>query len=124
MSAAQGTRLAFGKFGPQTDHVEQLGDPRRNVGSGDLALHGKHLGQRRTDGHARIERRGRVLKDHRGFAAQALQIDTAAPGHVDVIEDDLPGGNVIQAQNGAAQRALAAAGLADQPQRFTRANAQ
>ncbi|MGY3024483.1 hypothetical protein ACVWXR_002318 [Pseudomonas lurida] len=65
---------------------------------------------------ARVQRRIRVLEDHRGFLAQASDVDSAAVGHVDAIEQHLPGADRVQVQDGAAEGAFAAARLTDQPQ--------
>ena len=74
----------------------------------------KGLPHRKTDGFARIQRAGRVLKDrlHGGAEGKPVQLRALPPHH----PDRALIGN--QSENRVGQRRFAAAGLAHQPEEF------
>jgi len=55
---------------------------------------------------------------------QPGNVDGAAMGHVDTVEQHLPGADRVEVQNCPAQGALATAGLAHQTQGFTDSEVQ
>src|ERR1019366_8571240 len=59
--------------------------------------------------------RVRVLEDHLHFAVKSLQLGTLAIGHVRPFEQDRPRGWIEQPDQQTRRRALAAAGLPDDP---------
>ncbi len=124
---ADALTLAAGEFvGPavqrlarQAHGVHQRCDANleilRGFGEAEIA---DRLGQDVAHAHARVEARERILEHHLHAAAHLAHrarrsvVDTLA------VEDDLARSNLEQPQNGAADRRLAAAGLADQRQRL------
>ncbi|MGY4426760.1 hypothetical protein ACVWY2_009209 [Bradyrhizobium sp. JR6.1] len=66
----------------------------------------------------RIERGDRVLKDQLHAPAHLAQRLALQGGEVVAVEQHLAGDRLAQLQHGAAERGLAAAGFADQPQRL------
>src|SRR6204780_1560655 len=72
----------------------------------------------RADAHARIERRIRILKDDLDIAAQDTQLIGRQRSDLLAFEIDLSGSRFDQAKHATPCGRLAAAGLADQPQRF------
>src|SRR5712691_13031670 len=93
-------------------------------------MRGQHFGHLTADRKGWVERRHRFLKDHRDAgsadASQAVGIKSAK---VLALEEDLPAGDVAwrrrdQAQNRQGSDRLAAARLADEPDRLTRKHVQ
>ena len=76
------------------------------------------------DRHARIERRVRILEDHLHVLPRAAQLGAGQLRDVDVAEHHAPAGRFDQPQHRPAERRLAAAGLADQPERLARKNVE
>src|SRR6185503_6221535 len=66
--------------------------------------------------HARIERAVGVLEDHLHASAQRDQLARAHAADVLPVEQDLALGRLLEPQDAATRRRLAAAALADQPQ--------
>ena len=71
-------------------------------------------------GHARVERGQRVLKDHLHVAAVGAHAGLRQAGQVLAQPRHRSAGRLDQLQHGAAERGLAAAGLADDAQGFPR----
>ena len=71
-----------------------------------------------ADAHPRIERADRVLEDDLHVPAHLLQRRALEGDHVDAVEADLARGRLEQPQQRASERRLAAAGLADEPDRL------
>ena len=69
-------------------------------------------------GHARIERGERVLEDDLHRAPVRPQLGLAEIGDVLAVDPDAAAGRLDQAQDAARHRRFAAAGFADQPERF------
>ncbi len=72
-----------------------------------------------ADGHARIERGKGILEDELHVAPHGAQIAAAEIEHVLPVKADLAGARFDEAQDAAGRGGLAAAGFADQSQRFT-----
>ena len=70
------------------------------------------------DRHARVQRGIRILEDHGCLAAEGLNVGLGADGLA--VVDDLAGRGLVEVQDGAADRRLAAAGFTDQTERFAR----
>ena len=71
------------------------------------------LGNDLNDGLAGIKTCVRVLEDNLQFLTHFLHLPGIVLGNIIAIIQDLSGSGLNQAQNGATQRALSAAGLAD-----------
>ena len=111
--------IAIDDIGGQTDPREHVGDGCTTL----LAIHLRRMDAQRfgddlAHGHARIETGERILKDDLHIAPQGphgrdrLALDgTTEPDH-------LPFGDRHETQNGACERRLAAARLADDAERF------
>ena len=72
----------------------------------------------RADGLARVQRRIRVLEDHLHVAADGPKVVALHPRDVPAVEPDGAVRRVVQAHGHAGERALAAPGLADEPDGF------
>src|SRR5687767_593592 len=74
------------------------------------------------DPHAWIQRRVGILEDHLYPPADILQVSRVRAKDIFAVKQCLAGARLLQAHQGARHRRLAAAALADQPQRFTFVN--
>ena len=81
-------------------------------------MHAQRLADHASDRVARVQRGVRILEDHLHPLAQRPQLAFAEVRDVRAVEDDLAAGRLVQAQEGAADRRLAAPGLADEPERL------
>jgi hypothetical protein len=73
----------------------------------------------RADRVPRVQRRVRVLEDHLHVPPQRAQLALRQVGDVRALEDDRTTGRFEEPDEHAARGRLAAAGLADQPQRLS-----
>src|SRR5262249_8101326 len=73
----------------------------------------------RSDRHARIQRRERILENHLDPSAELPHLARAQLGELDAVELDRSGRRLDQAKNHAACRGLAATGFADEAERLT-----
>ncbi len=110
-------------FGAQPDHAEQV----RNLfvylfATGNIVdLHG--FADQLAQGHAWVERRIRVLKDHLHVAARLLQMSSIEiryidPAQVAILEPDLAGSWLMGAQNDATRGGLATPAFSHKPKRL------
>jgi hypothetical protein len=119
LTARELVRIAIVVLGREADDVHQLLHaflrfrPR-------LPVDHERVGDDRAHPLARVERCRRVLEHHLQLAPQRPQSPAAEPRDVAALEDDLPRGQLVQAHEAAAERRLAAAGLADETERLTR----
>ena len=98
--------------------IQQLGGPPRHLRLLQPMMQRDRLTQDVADAHARIERGVEILKDHLHLLAQWPQRARRQRGDVVAVEHDAPGRRRRDAQDDAADRRLAAAGLADEPERL------
>ncbi len=125
LAAAELVRVAGGCVRGQADDLKQLADALADrLAPADEAVHPERLSDDATDAVARVERRERVLEDHLHPAAQRPQLVVPEVRDVGAVEDDLPGGRLVEAQQRAADGGLAAAGLADETKRLPAANVE
>ena len=82
------------------------------------------LGDDVADGLARVERRVRVLEDHRHLAPLPAEVLSAEGREILAPKRDAARGRLVEAEQGAPERRLPAAGLADQPDRPARADGE
>src|SRR6266849_3011098 len=71
-----------------------------------------------ADGHARIERRVRILEDHLHAATHLAHVLAAEPRELDAVELHLAGGRLVELEDRAAGRRLSAPRLADESERL------
>src|ERR1700692_3424388 len=74
-----------------------------------------------ADAHSRIERREGILENHLHFAAQGSQFRAASGKEIAPLDEQFTRVRLDQAQEHARERGLAAAGFADDSERFARA---
>src|SRR2546423_9150410 len=71
-----------------------------------------------ADGHSWIQRRIRILEDHLHAAAHLAHVLAAELGELDAVELHLAGRRLVELEDRAAGRGLAASGLADETERL------
>jgi hypothetical protein len=107
----------------EADLPQQLVDAGPAGGlAGVQLVHLQRLGDRVGDRPAGVERGERVLEHHRDPAPHGSQPSAPEGGHVGAVELDAPGGRLDEAQQGEAERGLAAARLAHQAERLAAAD--
>src|SRR5919198_4768132 len=112
-------RVTVGEFWIETAYREKLANACRTTRGVALdAMNPDRLGDDLAVLHAGVQRAVRVLKDDLDAPPQSQQILALHLGDVDAVIDDPPGRRLFEPQNAAARRRLAAAALADQPQRL------
>src|SRR5687768_3060841 len=80
------------------------------------------FGDNLLDPHAWIQRRVGILEDHLYPPADNLQVSRVRSKDIFTVKQRLAGARLLQTHQGAGHGRLAAAALADQPQRFTFVN--
>ena len=118
LPAGELVRVAPGVERLEPDHLEELGDALLALGRRHHVVQHQRLGENLADGHARVERRERVLEDQLHLAAQGAEGGLAQGGDIVAVEDDAAGGRLDQPHHEPPDRRLAAAGLADERQRL------
>src|SRR5579864_5480222 len=73
-----------------------------------------------ANGHARIDRTERILKDHLHAAFQTLALAAGDGGQVELVEDDRARVGLDQLENQSCGRRFATAGLADNAEGLAR----
>ncbi len=111
-------RVAVGEVRVEPDRLQQLLHALVAVAAIDEVMDLHRLGDDRADRHARVERGVRVLEDHLHVAAHLAHVARVQLRQVLALELHLAGGRLVELQDGAARRALAAAGFADQSERL------
>jgi len=117
-------RVAVGEVGIQADGLEQLLHALVALVLGHQVVDLKRLTDDVPDGHAGIERRIWVLENHLEVTPHAAHVATIEFGQVGATEVDFARGRLIELENGATGRTLAAARFTHQTQRFTLAHAE
>ena len=118
LAARKLVRVARHRLDAQAHLVEQGGDPIPLLAAGvDQLVDVERLADRIADLQARIERGVGVLKDHLDAPPHGHQIAAARPRDVDAVDPNLALGRLEQADDGAPEGRLAAAGFADQAER-------
>ena len=120
LAARELVRVAAHVIGLQADRLEQLDHPRRQFGAGlGEFVDDERLADDAADRHARVQRCERVLEDYLHVATERAKRVSAEVRDVAALEPDLAGRRLDEAQDAAAGRRLAAAGLADEPKRLS-----
>ena len=116
LPAAQLVREAveegFGQPCPRDQRLEAVPGMRQFVRD-------EWLGNDLPNAQPWVERRFRVLKDHLHVAPERPQLVLAHPRDVDAAEPHAARGRLVEAEDGAGKRRLAAPALAHQPERLT-----
>src|SRR5437763_14002042 len=111
--------VAVGKVRVEADDPQQLLDPLLLFAAAGKIMDLQRLADDAAHGHTWVQARVRVLKDHLHLSTHAAQIAAAQLRQALPEEIDGTASRLIQLQDGATRRALAAARLADQPKGFT-----
>ena len=124
LAAGELVRIAVDVLAVEADDLHQVDDALHAlVLVGDGLVDDHRLLDDLRAGLARIERRVRILEDHLHVLALLLR---TRPLEVErlALEEDLAGGRLMQTHDAAAQRRLAAAGLADDAERLAAVHLQ
>ena len=111
-------RVALHERRVEADQLEQLGDPRGAGLARGKAVDAQRLGQDLADGLARVEARVRVLEDHLELAPPLPQVLALERQEVLAVERDRARQRLRDAHDRPADRGLARARLADEPERL------
>ena len=105
----------------QTHRLDQLPDPfLTGFGIRRQFVDIERLADGFADGHARIQRAIRILKNHLQLAPPRAQLRAFEFRELFALKENAAGSRLDETHNRAAQRCLAAAALAHQPQGFAR----
>ena len=119
LAAGELVRVAVGASAGRPTTLEQLGTRARACVAGASAVDAQRLGDDVADGHARVERRVRVLEDHLHPPAQRAQLRASRASVMScAVERRSRPRSAREPQDRAAERGLAAALLADQAERL------
>ena len=120
LPAAELVRVARRRLRRQADQLEQLGNPPSPLlGARADAVDHQPLADDARDPHARIQRAVRILEDDLHRAAHGAQLARGAARRSDrPSKRTSPAVGSSESQDQAAERRLAAARLADQPERL------
>ncbi len=102
----------------QPDARKERLDPRPGLPSRELELGAQRLPHDLPDPQSGVEGTDRVLEDHLDVAPPQAQLLAAEVGHVLPLEPDLTLRRLVEAGDEPAERGLAGARLADEPQRL------
>jgi hypothetical protein len=122
LAAGELVRVARGRVGRKANDLEQLADALPHLAPRCEPMCAQRLAYDPPHAVAGVERRERVLEDHLHPPAQDAELALAEPRDVGPVEHDAPARRVVEPQDRAADRRLAAAGLSDEPQRLAAAN--
>src|SRR5690606_5165069 len=119
LPAGELVRVPVAVVGVEAHELQQLAHPATSPGAvASEAVDDQRFGDDVADGHPRIERRHRVLEDHRHPPAYPPEIAFGKRPDVDPVEVDPPGRGLDQSQDGESGGGLTAAGLTYEAQRF------
>ena len=124
LAAGKLVRIAQRHVGEEPDELQQLGNTIGNLGFRHDVMDAHGLADDLPDGHARIERGVGILEDHLHLLAYAGHLGARERGEVRAGEQDLAAGRIVEAEHEAAERGLAAAGLADDCERLAAAHVE
>jgi len=111
-------RVDLDQRGPQSDPLEEAGDPFAAFVGGADPVNDQWLANDIAGRHSRVERGVGILIDHLHLPAVGQHPVLVEIGDVLAANPDFPGGRLEQFEKGAAGRRLAATALPDEPQRF------
>src|SRR5215208_5185253 len=115
LAAGELVRVAVDEVGVEADLLEELARALAPVVEAEVA---QRLLDDAAHGHARVQRRVRVLEDHLDVAPQGPELAVAERGDVAAVEDELAVRRLVEPDDRLGERGLAAAGLAHQAEAF------
>ena len=122
LAARELVREAASGVGREPDDAEELADSTRRGPAPGEPVRAQRLADDPADAVARVERGERVLEDHLHPPTQRAEVALAQPRDVLPVEEDPAVGGLVQAQDRAPDGRLAAARLADEPERLPAAD--
>ena len=122
LAAGELVRVAVDEARVEADDVEELAHAGAAVAARADAVHDERLRDDVADGHARVERRVRVLEDDLHLAPHLPHVLAAERRQLPPLEADRAAGRLEQAEDAVAGRGLAGAGLADEAERLALAD--
>ena len=111
-------RVAVDEARVEADDFEELAHAGAPVAARADPVHDERLRDDVADGHARVERRVRVLEDDLQLAPHLAHLLAAERRQLAPVEADRAAGRLEQPQDAVAGRGLARAGLADEAERL------
>ena len=131
LPARERVRIARHVDRVQAHHAQQLGHAVLHLApAAERPVDDERLGDRLRDGHARIQRRIGILKDHAHLGHDLLELAPAQIGNVDRgiaavrMEEHLAGGGLHRPLDAAPGGGLSAPALAHQRQRLSRVHGE
>ncbi len=125
LAARKLVRVAVDLLRRQADAAHHRLDALHHLGLGHAGVvRAQGLGNDLRDGHARVQRGQRVLKNHLDVFSDSQPGLARGPGHFLAHPDDAAGAGGDQVEHGARQGRLAATGLAHHAQCFSRMNVE
>ncbi len=125
LPAGELVRVAVDVLGLEPDEVQQLlHRPRAVAARHHLGMDVERLADDVADGHPRVQRRVRVLHDHLHPPPEPPQLAAADLEDVPAVQIGPSRGRRLLAHEQPGERGLAAAGLADQPERLAAAQVE
>ena len=118
LAAGELVRVAVREVRVETDDLQELLHPLGLRLALREVMDLERLADDVADGHARVQRRVRVLEDHLHPAAHLAHLLAAELRELDAVELHLTGRRLVELEDGASGRGLAAAGLADEAERL------
>jgi hypothetical protein len=114
LTAGKLMRVPRGCIGREPDDLEQLAHTPRGVLLAGDAVHPQRLPHDPADAVPRIQRRVGILENHLHPPPERPELVLRERRDVLAVEDDAPSGRLVEPENGATDRRLAAARLADE----------
>ena len=124
LAARELVREAVRVLRREPDRPQQLVHPGAPLRAVIATVDAERLADDVADRHARVERRVRVLEDDLHLPAHLAHLAPTEVRDVAPVEDDLARRRLDQLDQRAREGRLAAAGLADEPERLARAQCQ
>ncbi len=122
LAAGKLVRITVGVIRLQPDQTQQFLNAIVYAFAAGEVMYLERLADDVADGHARVERRKRILKDDLHLSAQMAQLRARAIQDVAAVEPHFTARRRQQTQDDAADRRLPRAGLADEAERFARSD--
>jgi hypothetical protein len=119
LAAAELVRVPAALSRIESDIPHEFADPPAAFGAvAGESMNINGFANDRFDREARVQRAGRVLKDHLAVASMAAEVGPAEREQVEAVEPNPAGGGPHETDDGAAECGFAATAFADQAQGF------
>src|SRR5207247_1899973 len=119
LAARELVRVAVGEVRVETHHAQELLHPLGLLLALGEVMDLDWFADDVAHGHARIQRRVRILEDHLHTASHLAHLLAAELGELHAVEHDLPGRGLVQLKDRASGRRLPASRFADEAERST-----